>query len=302
MDWSNERYVRIYTRDTADLLVIQWSGRALLWELIRKADRAGVVDSDEPGVISELLRMPLDFVSEALPRLIERECITRATVEGRPVLLIRNYIDAQEAAQTDKHRQRESRARRNERAKSQHVTKRDKEEAVVTNRDDVSQSVTSGAENSVPLSQRVTSCHSSLAVPSLAEPSCIDSTGGHGVGPDLPSLIRTHIKRWTIKRTGMPPAMGEPFGKAVRTLAAWLAESDDPDVMMAQVLEGFSRDAKAEAAGYPVGWLANNPNQYLAKTTTPSAADGSPAYVREQRYQDRMEADRKAAAAAKGQA
>lgn len=296
MDWSNERYVRVYTRDTSDLLVIQWSGRALLWEMIRKADRAGIVDSDEPEVLAELLRMPLDVVSEALPRLLERECVTRATVEGRTVLLIRNYIDAQESAQTDKHRQRESRARRNERAKSQHVTICDMKAENVTKRDAASQNVTSGTENSMPLSQHVTMCHSvpSLAVPSRAEPYLGDADSPDF--NDYPAIVRSHIKCWTIERTGMPPAMGEAFGKAVRTIATWLGDADDPEAVMAQVLEGFARDAKAQAAGYPVGWLAANPNQYLAKTAPPSPAlDDSPAYVREQRYQDRKAAERKAA-------
>ncbi len=43
MDWSNEHYVRVYTRDTRDLLAITWQARALWWEMLRKADQSGVV-------------------------------------------------------------------------------------------------------------------------------------------------------------------------------------------------------------------------------------------------------------------
>jgi len=43
MDWSNERYVRVYTRDTAEYLALCWQAKALLSLLLRKCDRAGVV-------------------------------------------------------------------------------------------------------------------------------------------------------------------------------------------------------------------------------------------------------------------
>ena len=49
MDWSNERYVRVYTRDTTTWKILSWEARALLQFLIRKVDRSGVVDTGRHG-------------------------------------------------------------------------------------------------------------------------------------------------------------------------------------------------------------------------------------------------------------
>lgn len=43
MRWSDERYVRVYTRDSANWLSWPWRARALLPLLLRKVDRAGLL-------------------------------------------------------------------------------------------------------------------------------------------------------------------------------------------------------------------------------------------------------------------
>ena len=169
MDWSDERYVRLYTRDTGDMLAIGWEGRALFSELLRKADRAGILDDGDPALICELVRMPIDVVSRALDRLFARGIVEMA--DG--ALVIPNFIDAQEAKQSDRLRQSESRARRRDHARSG-VTKRDQmSHHAVTDSDTVSQNVTDCHDSS----HGVTDGHSpsrlvtpSLAVPSLAKP------------------------------------------------------------------------------------------------------------------------------------
>jgi len=122
--------------------------------------------------------------------------------------------------------------------------------------------------------------------------------------PDIAHMVRHELDKWFISTTGMPPSKPAPsFGRHVIALAEWLSHAEDPEKTFRDALAGFKTNAKAEAARYPVAFLANNPAQYLVSKAAPHpAADDSPAYVREQRYQDRMEADRKAAAAAKGQA
>lgn len=113
MNWADERYVRIYTRDTADVLSVGWQGRFVLWELLRKADRAGVIDhGGDMGVVADMLRVPVEIFDIGLERLKLRGTIR---VTDR-YIVIPNYLAAQEAIQSDAQRQRESRARRYERA------------------------------------------------------------------------------------------------------------------------------------------------------------------------------------------
>jgi hypothetical protein len=46
MDYANERYVRLYTRDTTTVKLLGWQGRLVWWSLLRKLDRidAGLAD------------------------------------------------------------------------------------------------------------------------------------------------------------------------------------------------------------------------------------------------------------------
>lgn len=121
MDWGNERYVRLYVRDTADMLAAGWEGRAVFTELLRKVDRAGLLDISDREVLADLLRMPREIVDVGLERLLRRGVVLEMAGGG---LLVRNFLEAQEARQSDAQRQRESRARRAASAASQGVTGR----------------------------------------------------------------------------------------------------------------------------------------------------------------------------------
>lgn len=153
MDWENERYVRVYVRDTVELKLLSWTARALLWEVLRKADRQGRVDLGRHDVkgLAVLVNMPVEVVSAALPELIEDGCVTR--VENH--LVIPNWKAAQESKQSDAQRARESRARNREASPS--VTERD---AAITERD-------AGVTARPAASQPVTAGHSVPSVPSV---------------------------------------------------------------------------------------------------------------------------------------
>jgi hypothetical protein len=49
MDWENERYVRVYTRDTIDWVALGWEAQSLFLLLIRKVDRSGVLEIGKHG-------------------------------------------------------------------------------------------------------------------------------------------------------------------------------------------------------------------------------------------------------------
>lgn len=122
MDWSEERYVRVYTRDTADLLAFGWEGRLVWYELLRKADRCGVIEhGGDLDILPELLRVPPEIFRVGLERIVKRRS---AQVTDRAIV-IPNHVPANEAKQSDAHRQRESRARRRQMAMSGTVTNRD---------------------------------------------------------------------------------------------------------------------------------------------------------------------------------
>ena len=144
MDWSNERYVRLYTRDTATWLRLRWEGQSLLALLVRKVDRAGVIDGlvDPSDDLSLMTGMPVEYVDVGLKRLI-----THGVVEIRgKQLIMPNFIEAQECPKTDAQRQREYRERRRDSALLQIV-------------EDESQNVTDKSHNVTETLQAVTGGH-----------------------------------------------------------------------------------------------------------------------------------------------
>ena len=135
MDWSDERYVRVYTRDTPTMKLLRWEGRMVLFELLRKVDRAGVMDFGDEGpieAISAVTDIPLEHVTVGLQRLLDRGCVV--VKDGS--IVVSKFLEAQESPQSDKHRQRESRAKRRDLARhgvtvreTTAVTERDTSEA-----------------------------------------------------------------------------------------------------------------------------------------------------------------------------
>lgn len=172
MRWEDERYVRIYTRDTPDWLAMQWQGRAVFYELSRKVDRAGFVPTGKSGNrgLAGCLHMPIDVVEVGIEELLTDGCVVR--VDGG--LLIRNFLEAQETRQSDAARKRSQRERDRDTKRAtaddggRDVTDRGETGRPVTVRDHASQNVTDSHE----LSPAVTDGHSvpCRTVPTRTEP------------------------------------------------------------------------------------------------------------------------------------
>lgn len=115
MRWEDERYVRLYTRDTAEWLALGWEAQSLLALTMRKLDRAGILELGRVGVrgLAAVVGMPTDVVERALGVLLADGCF----VLNGTTLVMPNFIEAQEATQTDAQRKRESRARARDRAR-----------------------------------------------------------------------------------------------------------------------------------------------------------------------------------------
>lgn len=98
LDWSNERYVRLYTRDTADTAAWSWQARALWPWLIARADGAGMVETNKgPAGVAAAVRLPLEVVAPGLDELVADGCVF-VTTGG---YAIRNYVEAQNARASD---------------------------------------------------------------------------------------------------------------------------------------------------------------------------------------------------------
>lgn len=138
MDWSNEDYVRLYTRETDDDLVLSWQARAVWHEMLKRFDRSGLIAMRRGRMgLAALLRLPIEIVDGAIPELLTDGRIRELDIG----YFAPNFMEAQEATKSDKQRQKESRERRHARSMGgdSQVTKRD---SYVTNRDHNPSSVT----------------------------------------------------------------------------------------------------------------------------------------------------------------
>jgi hypothetical protein len=113
MDWANEEYVRLYTRETADDLELSWEALALWRALLIRFDRAGLIPIKNGWVsVAKLVRMPIEVVQQTGPELV-RDGRVRM-IDG--AVYAPNFTEAQTASKSDKVRQRESRERRRQTA------------------------------------------------------------------------------------------------------------------------------------------------------------------------------------------
>lgn len=122
MRWEDERYVRLYTRDTTTWKLLCWQSKCLLPLLLRKLDRAGLIDVGDNAIegVAALTDMPVALVQEGLVGLLQRGVFEL----HQGVLIMPNYQAAQEARQSDAQRMREYRGRARDRAREalQNVT------------------------------------------------------------------------------------------------------------------------------------------------------------------------------------
>jgi hypothetical protein len=151
MDWSNEPYVRVYTRETDDELALSWEAMAVWNQLMKRFDRSGFVETRRGARgLAAITRIPLEVVERVLPEILEDGRLV--AVDGG--FVAPNFIAAQEATKSDRQRQKDSRDRR--RAQALDVTNRDES---ITIRD---ANVTPGHAESQPVT--LTS-----ALPSVAD-------------------------------------------------------------------------------------------------------------------------------------
>lgn len=185
MRWGDERYVRLYTRDTPDWIDLPWQGRTVFYELLRKVDRAGLVPLGKSGNkgLSRLLSLPLAVINTGLQALLDDGCVTKSD----PYLLLPNFVEAQESRRSDVQRQRASREAARDSARASAI-----ENAKKTN------------ESAASMSQSVTDSHECVT-PIRAQP-CLLSEGSSADAPTAPTKRSRARKPRVVVEPAVPEA------------------------------------------------------------------------------------------------
>lgn len=110
MNWSDEHYVKFYTRRTATSLSWPWQTTALWPNILSRVDGAGIIEFGRltpERAVSVVTGIPLEVVAAGLPALIED-----GTIELRErALIIPNFIEAQEARKSESLKKADQRER-----------------------------------------------------------------------------------------------------------------------------------------------------------------------------------------------
>ena len=110
MHWSDERYVKLYSRDTPGWMLWPWQARALLPLLLRRLDGAGVLECGRArpvDAVAIVVGLPIEVVNVGLEALLS-DGVLESIERG---LLMPNYIEAQEATKTEAGKKRDQRER-----------------------------------------------------------------------------------------------------------------------------------------------------------------------------------------------
>lgn len=165
MNFDDERFVKIYPRNTTNWKLLGWEGRCVLMMLLREVDRAGCLDI-EGGMegLALLLDLPPDVTERGFASCVKRGSV----VQNGNTAIIPNFVKAQEARQTDRVRQAESRARRRELGMMSQIVTNDAR--TVTDRDQTSHAVTASHTASHDVTLRIDQTRSEQNNLSCAKP------------------------------------------------------------------------------------------------------------------------------------
>lgn len=237
LDLSEERYVRLYTRDSTAWALLSWEAQAVYPLLLRRLDRAGVLYTDgaEPweAVAVQLQKFPEELIRAGVAQLIERGWLVHNAEAG--ALVDPLFMEADTAPRSDRARAVESRARRRDRAMSVDVTPK-------------SRIVTPKSQFVVERDETVTPIRSPGPVPNPQEPPLTPPPGAGGQAEgggrkrekrepaEIPRSLLTAIpdfaERWA-ERMAAAKSKPTPRGEArqLALLARWLPGCGAPAII-----------------------------------------------------------------------
>jgi hypothetical protein len=110
MDFSNERYVRLYVRETTTFRLLAFEGQALMPHVLRLVDRSGVLELGGVTPVEALMlalpRWPSETIEKGLDELLKREVVE---IHDGAIVWPR-FVEAQETPASSAKRNREYRA------------------------------------------------------------------------------------------------------------------------------------------------------------------------------------------------
>jgi len=313
MNYGDTPYVRLYIYDTVGWLMMTWEARATLPNLMRKLDRAGVLDLAEYAgeemarAVAALIKIPEEVVGVGLADLLKRGTVV---LRGQ-FLVMPNYVEGQSTPQSDRLRKAESRARYRDHALAAErglVAKRDRmsdeapgppSSAIVTSRDEVSLIKTGKPDNP---SENVTDCpgpvtksHSDLI---LADLNCAEQRTDNASNPA--DLILAELKA----HPSLAPVAYPELAKALATRFATneIAKGFRIEWVLQAIRDSAADFASvglnAEALGKKVRVYCDNarpPRSTNGKIDAPKSYE-SPKLSESQRAQERKRSDERLAA------
>lgn len=110
MDWADEHYVKLYTRDSLTWKTWHWEARTVFLHLVRKVSSSGFIEvgTMEPAAALALqLDLPLQVVAPGLGQLLA--CGTAELVDR--AILLPKFVEAQEAKKSEAQKKRDYRER-----------------------------------------------------------------------------------------------------------------------------------------------------------------------------------------------
>lgn len=116
MDWSDESYVKLYTRDTVTWRSWPWQARCVFPLLMKKLDGAGLMPTgrlDAARAVAVMIEVPIEVVTPALEAMLADGTVEQVA-SG---LLVPKFLEAQEARKNDRLRSAEYRSRSRDIAK-----------------------------------------------------------------------------------------------------------------------------------------------------------------------------------------
>jgi hypothetical protein len=257
--WEEERFIRLYTRDTPTWADLPWQARVVFYELLRKVTWSGRIAVGKAGLrgLSRTLMLPLHVVEAGLAALVDDGAVTHRDAD----LVLPNFQAAQTAKVSAVQRKRLQR----ERSAPEIVTQRDQmsrgvteshaacpdvtqrdfeshgvtisqsEADSVTQRDAMSRHVTISRDSLAPAPARALE-YSSLLLPNVASPSqkeeeekerIVISRAGGNISSDAPGADAPDFSQGVSPSA--EPATATPEAALVASLAEIRARAASAD-------------------------------------------------------------------------
>ena len=123
IEFTEEQYVRLYTRDSVGWMRLGWEAQAVYMGLKRKLDRVGLLqcDGEAPADAASavLVGWPFEVVEKGIETMLNRGWLEH--LEEQDALFDPQHMEAEEAAKSNALRCKESRERRRDRARAEQM-------------------------------------------------------------------------------------------------------------------------------------------------------------------------------------